>query len=405
MEARVGMIRHTHRALVCSLLGVVLFAASCTDESPTTPESLSDAAPALATAAAGPLAFWQVSAGRSHGCGVTSDNRAYCWGTGALGDGSISSKQKTPLPVSGSLLFRQISAGAGYTCGVTTNNKAYCWGNNSSGQLGDGTTAQRLTPTLVSGGFRFRQIESGSGHTCAVSTASKAYCWGYNGEGQLGNGTTQDRWKPVVVAGGQLYKQVSAGITHSCGITTSNQAFCWGSDRSGELGNGPKITPQSRPTLVAGGHSFRQVDASIFVSCAVTTGDRAFCWGNGEEGQLGDGSYEARFSPSAVAGGLFFDRVTTGVFHTCGETRNNKAYCWGYNGFGELGYGPGLSRSAVPVAVAGGLFFSQVSGGNHFTCAKTDSGKGYCWGVNSLAELGDGTTTTRLTPVAMAGAE
>src|SRR4051794_29492632 len=59
-------------------------------ESPTAPEP----GPALATSATAALAFYQVSAGNDHTCGVTTDNRAFCWGfyglSGpiALGDGS-----------------------------------------------------------------------------------------------------------------------------------------------------------------------------------------------------------------------------------------------------------------------------------------------------------------------------
>jgi alpha-tubulin suppressor-like RCC1 family protein len=38
------------------------------------------------------------------------------------------------------LAFSQVSGGDRHTCGVTTDNRAYCWGVNDYGQLGDGTT-------------------------------------------------------------------------------------------------------------------------------------------------------------------------------------------------------------------------------------------------------------------------
>ena len=42
-----------------------------------------------------------------------------------------------------------IATGASHACAVTTSNQVYCWGLNTSGQLGDGTTTQRLTPAPV----------------------------------------------------------------------------------------------------------------------------------------------------------------------------------------------------------------------------------------------------------------
>jgi hypothetical protein len=53
----------------------------------------------------------------------------------------------------------------------------------------------------------------------------------------------------------------------------------------------------------------------------------------------------------AVAGGLFFDQVTAGDQHTCAKTSTGKAYCWGGPG-DELGTG-GFESSSVPVAVVG----------------------------------------------------
>src|SRR5437016_14524115 len=100
--------------------GILMALVGCQEnsESPTSPQE--PAAPALAAAAAQPLSFQQVSAGFSHNCGLTLDGRAYCWG------------------------------------------------QNEAGQLGDGTTLQRLTPVAVAGGLRFRQVSAGARHTCAL---------------------------------------------------------------------------------------------------------------------------------------------------------------------------------------------------------------------------------------------
>ena len=54
--------------------------------------------------------------------------------------------------------------------------------------------------------------------------------------------------------------------------------------------------------------------------------------------------------------------VTIGSAHSCGLTLEGRAYCWGDNFFGQLGDGTKTDRLR-PVAVAGGLLFSSVSAG------------------------------------------
>ncbi|MBE3123503.1 MAG: hypothetical protein IMZ65_01730, partial [Planctomycetes bacterium] len=51
--------------------------------------------------------------------------------------------------------------------------------------------------------------------------------------------------------------------------------------------------------------------------------------------------------------------------------------------------------------VASGASATTVAGGNGHTCAVTSGGAVWCWGANWGGQLGDGTNTSRLTPVAV----
>ena len=396
MRFQCPLTRRTALGLAFGLLGPVL---GCRDgtESPAGPTD----GPAPAFSAAAALSFRQVSPGVDHTCGLTTDGRAYCWGVDMVGETFTHSS--APVAVPGGLTFRQVSTGTGHACGITPGNQAYCWGGNGTGQLGDGTRTQRARPTPVAGGRLFSQISAGSDHTCALSYPDRrAYCWGWNSRGQLGDFTRIDRLTPVAVRGGRQFRQLSAGSRHNCAVTPTNEAYCWGSANHGQIGDGSTVYARNQPKLVAGGHSFLQVEAGFVSSCGVTTGHRAFCWGHGTQGQLGDGASSIRNTPGPVAGGLSFDRVTVGENHACGETSNNRAYCWGDNSGGRLGDGTTTTRLR-PRAVVGGLAFAQLTAGAFATCGTTTAGEGYCWGFNTFGQLGDGTTTTRLTPTPIVG--
>jgi alpha-tubulin suppressor-like RCC1 family protein len=84
-----------------------------------------------------------------------------------------------------------------------------------------------------------------------------------------------------------------------------------------------------------------------------------------------------------------FRSVSAGTSHSCGLTTTGTAYCWGGGGSGQLGDGTTTNRP-TPVAVAGGLTFQSVVAGNSHTCGVTTAGVGYCWGSNCCGELGIG---------------
>jgi alpha-tubulin suppressor-like RCC1 family protein len=392
---------------ICLRLGVgaaALTIISCKGEHALAPDEPAESRPALAAAATVTATFYQVSAGYDHTCGITTDGRTFCWGSGLLGNGTEYSQRVPPQLVAGGHRFRQVSSGHDHTCAISTDNRAYCWGRNG-GQLGDGTTADQQAPVPVAGGRQFRQLDVGTYHTCAVGYSDgKVYCWGGNSDGQLGDGTLTTRLTPVAVAGSVRFREVSAGWSHTCAISTDSRVYCWGSDRYGQMGDGSEITSRRSPTPIMSSRLFRQLDAGAYYTCAVTTDHHGFCWGDGRNGQVGDGAKLRRFTPRAVKGGLLFSRVSAGYAHTCAESTNNRAYCWGNNVYGRLGSDPSSANRAVPGPVDGGLFFGQLSANGFHACGVSSTGEAYCWGYNWSAQLGDGTIENRSAPVRVVGA-
>jgi alpha-tubulin suppressor-like RCC1 family protein len=95
------------------------------------------------------------------------------------------------------LTFETLSAGQRHTCGIARTKRLFCWGDNRVGQLGDGTTTQRVVPVRVDVNASFVSVSAGGSHTCGVTETGITYCWGANESGQLGDGTVQQRNRPV----------------------------------------------------------------------------------------------------------------------------------------------------------------------------------------------------------------
>jgi hypothetical protein len=131
----------------------------------------------------------------------------------------------------------------------------YCWGANSVGQIGDGSTTDRLIPTAVTmpGGATVAAITGGSGHTCAITSTGITYCWGANDKGQIGIGTATNSTTPVVVTmpTGVTFTAIDAGTMDVCAINSAGAAYCWGWNLFGELGICDTVD-RNVPTRVSG---------------------------------------------------------------------------------------------------------------------------------------------------------
>jgi len=157
----------------------------------------------------------------------------------------------TPGVVRGQLRFRQLAVSFASNCGTTLDNVAYCWGWNQYGQLGDGSTTDRLVPTRVAGELQFSSVAPGGSTSCGLSISGAAYCWGDNRFGQVGDGSTTDRLRPSPVSGGLVFKGVSPSVSsfQVCGVSTASLGYCWGLNLYGELGDG-STTDSSVPVAV-----------------------------------------------------------------------------------------------------------------------------------------------------------
>jgi alpha-tubulin suppressor-like RCC1 family protein len=94
--------------------------------------------------------------------------------------------------------------------------------------------------------------------------------------------------------------------------------------------------------------------------------------------------------------------VVAGDYHTCARLSGNTARCWGQNDHGQLGDGTTTGR-LLPVAPRGLSDVAELAAGFYHSCARHEDGSIHCWGYNGSGQLGDGTLTDRSTPVGVRG--
>ena len=344
----------------------------------------------------------------------------------------------------------RLSAGRYHTCALmdeAVDRRVKCWGDLREGQLGNGLRGIALSPmyagnpaarrgtqsspgeapacALVGGALcweelidhtkQVTQVSAGETHTCAVLDGG-ALCWGEGADGQLGNSLKLRRTTPVRVAGlTSGVTQISAGGGHTCGVV-SNGALCWGRNDRGQLGDGGNIdhtAPQQVMGLTVSGLTIgaltsgaTQISAGDRHTCAVVGGG-ALCWGEGADGQLGNGleqttmttmdsqttTFNRKNTPQQVMGlteGV--TQISAGTGHTCAVV-SGGAFCWGGNDFGQLGSGDN-TKKLVPHQVTGLTVTSltsgvtQISAGTGHTCAVVD-GRALCWGWGTRGQLGN----------------
>jgi alpha-tubulin suppressor-like RCC1 family protein len=363
--------------------------------------------------------FVAVSSGGRHACGLQAGGAVFCWGdnnVGQLGTGSTNAGGVSlPVRVVTTASFTVISAGGVHTCALEAGGKAWCWGSNESSQLGNiGTpnvfsaTPVPVTPVTM----RFKSISAGAEHTCAIDMNDDAWCWGSNLGARAGidvNNCGQSEsiscafnYAVKTQASGPRagvshlpikFKSLSAGAVNTCGIDLAGNVQCWGTRLRGQTLTGSPDQPAQVPMIAgavsisAGGSANYADDHSV---CAVAGNGELFCWGDGDQGQLGNGGTPLvpSISPVNVSGTQDYVSVSVGIAQACARTAIGVLRCWGANGHGELGVA-GTSSRAVPTTVPG-LGSAQIAVGGDHACSLDAVGVTACWGDNTWGQVGHG---------------
>lgn len=281
-----------------------------------------------------------------------------------------------------------------------TSQRLAGFGGNWSYELGTTADTTATTDLILQGPLAGQRIgllseNTGSYHACGtMESTGILYCWGYNSDGQTGRGVkTYQESDPAPVSGldGKVISQVVANGYSTCAIA-DGAPYCWGNINY-------SATPVAVDTsgALAGKTITKLVGGNLF-ACVLADG-APYCWGtNGGRPILGNGSPGSSAAPVAVdTTGALAGKTITDLFagnsQACVSVSGGGAYCWGDNNYAQLGNGT-RTDALVPTAVQGlSGTVTVMAGGYSNMCAVAD-GAAYCWGDNTGTTynmVGDGT--------------
>jgi alpha-tubulin suppressor-like RCC1 family protein len=385
---------------------------------------------AIAPAGLTSLKFRQVFLTGQGAGAVDEFGGLWTWGlnaNGQLGVGNTTNTS-TPLAILGAVRFQKLvqgsfDSGGGPSFAIDYAGNMWSWGANLGCLLGTGdatTTDAVSSPALVIGGHHFINADgANTTQMLAVDSAGGGWAWGFGTVGTSGTGANSGNISsPTAILGGIVWQRIIAMVRNGMGLDANGGIWMWGGNNNGIIGNNvsPAVTAAySSPIAVVGGIVFKSLPygswrGSQAFTAAVDVNGNIWSWGLNTGGVLGDNTIVAKSSPVMVVGGIVFTNVfiSTQQNTAYGLDVNGNLWGWGSNSFGQLGVNvdPTVTPSfSSPVQVAGSHKWLWMWPGqqNASVTAIDTTGQVWTWGLNSLGQLGDGTTTSRSSPVMITG--
>jgi alpha-tubulin suppressor-like RCC1 family protein len=173
--------------------------------------------------------------------------------------------------------------------------------------------------------------------------------------------------------------------------------YCWGNNDEGQVGdltfasrNVPTIT---EPSVEDPSVPWEEVQSGVNHTCA-RKGWYVYCFGSNSRGQLALGDYDSRNKPTQVTlSGI----LSVGSYHTClikSSAVNDTVLCAGANDYAQLGASTPMDSPVFlgPKAPTSFPTWQYVEAGGRHTCAGYLNNL-YCWGSNDSGQLGNPTSS------------
>jgi alpha-tubulin suppressor-like RCC1 family protein len=310
-------------------------------------------------------------------------------------------------------VWTSVAAGDHHTVGVKSDGTLWAWGNNYYGQLGDGTTINRLRPVRIGAEQNWVSVSAGADYTVAIKNEGQGrslYAWGANAYGQLGDGTFTDRNAPVRIGVNFEWTAVSARGHHTVAIKHDGTLWAWGDNTFGQVGDGGGTVQPVRTEIIArdqNGTAFplrwSTVSAGTGHTLAIATNGMLWAWGRNDAGQLGVNDTNPRLVPARVGSDNDWLDVDGGGAHSVGIRRSavgatqGNLWVWGDNSERQLGGASGTS-SLVPIQLGLDTTWVRVFAGESHTMAVNANQTLWGWGRNARGELGLAQSTSGIEP-------
>lgn len=225
----------------------------------------------------------------------------------------------------------------------------------------------------------------------------------------------------ITYGGANIFAQtISAGTAHTAVICSNDSAVIdWGANANRQLGIND-TTQQTTPVRVHGAlnagflKNAKEIVIRENFSLALMYDSTVWSWGFNGDGELGNNSTTDSWIPVKVHGpgnagylsGII--QISGGYAHAIALKSDGSVWAWGDNTNGELGDSTTTNR-LTPVQVHGLLNIGFLSGvtkiaaGQQFNLALIAGGNVLAWGLDTNGELGDNSIADKHIPVQVHG--
>ncbi|PKK97795.1 MAG: hypothetical protein CVV57_10515 [Tenericutes bacterium HGW-Tenericutes-2] len=273
--------------------------------------------------------FNKITCGGYHTLMLTNESRLYGFGSNtsfqiasqALTHSSLPIDITSQLSLLEGETIVDVDSGDYFNILLTSNGRILTWGSNFNGEMGIGTNISDQLVHDITGSFNIGEsdsiikIKAGDNYGIVITEEKRVFTWGFNGAGQLGDGTTTNRLSPVEITTaiplnlGETIEVISTSHDFVHLVTSTGRIFVWGQNSNGYFGNGNTTSSLSpiiiEPNFELGvGEKINYISAAYEYVFAISSEYRVFVWGINYDSAFGVATPSSSNTPIEITEAL-----------------------------------------------------------------------------------------------------